>query len=148
VTKKGYDKYAKAWVSQFNKPWFVALNCMERGFWMQLYTWAKLNGDTGTVIFRSYTAMGEVFGLDRRTASKVVTNLQQICHIYVTENEKSIVITIPQYEEYQYDTVSGGGEISGKFTPSQHNTKKKGILGEEKKEKSPNLRPPDVPILF
>lgn len=71
--------YPKIWTTIRREPWFMKLNCSERGFLLQLFLIAKDQGDTGTIVYRSWHGMADDCGLDQRTCRKFATKLQQVC---------------------------------------------------------------------
>lgn len=77
--------YAKFWTSMLHDEWFLSLNCMQRGVWMQLILMAKDQGDTGVITFRSWSSAGEILGLDRSTGARTLRKFQQDLRISCSE---------------------------------------------------------------
>ena len=86
----------------------MSLSGTARGAYLQLIVAAKDQRDDGTVCYRSVAAAGSDWGLDRRTASKVLTILQQKCLLSYTENGSGVItIQLPNYKEWQEIDVDG-----------------------------------------
>jgi hypothetical protein len=93
--------YAKIWTDCFQDDWFVSMNSHGRGLWLQLIVWAKLQGDTGTICFRSWGAAAMAWGCDDQIAAKYVAFFAstQKCELIKTKN--CITIKILNYQYYQ-----------------------------------------------
>lgn len=105
--------YVKVWTLLRSNKEFLSLSGMARGVYLQLLVAAKDQRDDGTVCYRSVAALGSECGCDRRTASKVLTCLEQKCLINVTKmqgqtpnpSNSVIEIYLPNYKLWQEITV-------------------------------------------
>lgn len=93
--------YAKSWTDKYNDGWYLSLKLHERGLWDQLFTYAKLVGDTGRITGRSWSAWGELWGCDARTCRKIVTKMHDDCKVVLTEHANFLELEIVNYEYYQ-----------------------------------------------
>jgi len=93
--------YAKSWTDKYNDGWYLSLKLHERGLWDQLFTYAKMVGDTGRIIGRSWSAWGSLWGCDGRTCRKIVTKMHDDCKVVLTERANFLELEIVNYEYYQ-----------------------------------------------
>jgi len=117
----GHDSFAKSWTSKFSDGWYLSLKLHERGMWDQLYTWAKLHGDTGIISFRSWSAMGFAMGCDGKTCRKILEKFQADTKVVLHTNQHPgnfLTVFIVNYSKNQHVSVGRGGQARGNLQKS------------------------------
>lgn len=94
--------YAKIWTDIFNDDFFSSLSLAERGMWMQLFTYAKLCGDTARINLRSFRTIGSILGCDGKTAKRILRKFSANSAVELVENKGNITITLCNYEKHQH----------------------------------------------
>lgn len=108
------EVWAKIWADIFADPWFVSLSLAERGAWLQLIVYAKMNGDTGKIGVSSGAALGSVWGCDGKTSRKFLGNFHEASKIHLKETPHgSLEITIVNYKKYQGDKQNRSNLMNG-----------------------------------
>jgi hypothetical protein len=120
-----HDSYAKSWTSKFDDGWYLSLKLNERGMWDQLYTWAKRSGDTGMIVFSSWSHLGVVMGCDGKTARKILQKFHDDSRIVLQENQQPgnfLTIFIVNYTKHQRDRGGKHSGLNGNFQKSPENS--------------------------
>lgn len=111
--------YAKSWVDKFHDPWYLSLKLASRGMWDQMFTYAKLMGDTGNIYVASMQEVGRIFGCDRRTADKIVKSMYRAKKIELDINVSGVHIFIKNYVYWQRVKKPGDGKNGTGATPHE-----------------------------
>ena len=106
--------YAKSWTDKYNDGWYLSLKLHERGLWDQLFTYAKMVGDTGRITGRSWSAWGSLWGCDGKTCRKILRNFHAAGKVVLTDRGKFLELEIVNYEYYQRVKKVGDGNTQGK----------------------------------
>lgn len=94
--------YAKIWTTIFNDSWFLSLNCQQRGLWLQLIVLAKMQGDTGHILFNSRSSLAHQLFIDRAVLVRSLTKYQQDGRLYINSREGNVIeIIICKYSYWQ-----------------------------------------------
>lgn len=98
------DGYAKIWIDTPDDPWFITLNALQRGLWLQLIILAKKQSDTGHIVFKNWTAAAQQLGSDRSVTARSLLKFQQELRISIKKGPKhSFVVTLLNYQKHQRD---------------------------------------------
>lgn len=94
--------YAKIWTTIFNDSWFLSLNCQQRGLWLQLIVLAKMQGDTGHVLFKSRSSLAQQLFIDRAVLVRSLSKYQQDGRLYINSKENNVIeVIIRKYSYWQ-----------------------------------------------
>jgi hypothetical protein len=100
--------YVKIWTTIRTNQEYLTLPGNAKGVYLQLLVAVKDQSDNGTILYRNMTALGLDCGYDRRTIDKIVTTLYRACLLtFETGHKGEVVITIPNYREWQELDVKG-----------------------------------------
>jgi hypothetical protein len=155
MSNRDSSGYVKIWKDTMQDSWFLSLNGLARGVWLQLILLAKCNGDTGGIFVTKMSHFAQLLQIDRRTLGRIVTKMQDDGKIILTkEVNETIHIFIPKYEYWQRNKKHNTTEKVGKdeqkcqdlpqnrpTKPNQTNTATptRGSSVEEEGEKNPTL---------
>lgn len=104
-----------------HEEWFVPLSCVERGIVLQLFIIAKIQGDTGTISYRSLTHFAQDLGVERRTLGRTLAKFTTSGRIITRSDTPELIsIFIPKYRQYQ--DLSNGRLLSGDGWSTGKNT--------------------------
>ena len=104
--------YAKIWNDIWNDEWFIGLKGNERGFFLQLVSFAKARGDKSEIFLRNFRAFSHEFAFDSKTIGKMLGKFHQDSRIELTIGTNSTVrVNILNWQYWQeVRTVKGDSE--------------------------------------
>jgi len=84
-------RYVKLWEETIHDSYFISLNGVERGTFLQLIIHAGEQGGSGNMFFRNYYELGSRFGSDPRTIKRHIEKFAKDGKIVLLENSKKYI---------------------------------------------------------
>ena len=114
-------QFAKLWSHCFSDKWFLSLNCMQRGLFLQLIIYCKENGAAdGRLVLASYSVLAGLFKVDRTIAANLLRAWQEAGKIKLSEpsNPRTGVLEIHIKNFKKWQGMRSGKEHVEKPTPT------------------------------
>ena len=119
--------YAKIWTACYIDEWFLSLNCLERGVWLQLIITAKMQADTGQICYKNVASLSAHLGIDYRSLTKMLQKCIDHVKIELLSENKFANFEIVNYGYWQglkdFKDWKNNTNMSAKMSPKQHKSK-------------------------